>query len=242
MAGNTWPQQLGAESELRAKAGQQKPQETLTVVPETNFFDNLPSPAELDRLDGPVVITKNSAKVQADPHVSQTDLSSGIAVQAGLVIGLLVFTAVLLSNKKRIALGRFLKPVLFIGWFFALLLGGGVLSGIKNSIVASSNDPEVAGWSVGGMYAIFIALMGFLVREIWKIKAPAVTEEQVSVVQPALQSKQDDTIYLAIATELDSGKTDRGLWTRLFAECDGEEAKTRAAYIRARAVQLQRGD
>jgi hypothetical protein len=92
------------------------------------------------------------------------------------------------------------------------------------------------------MYGTFTALMSFLVRKIWQIKAPAAAVEQVPVVRPAPQPKQDDAIYLTIAMELDSGKTDRGLWTRLFAECDGEDAKTRVAYIRARAVQLQRSD
>jgi hypothetical protein len=204
--------------------------------------DDIPYAADLARLDGAVVIPGNSVKVQVVPHVPQTDLASGIAVQVALVIGLLLFTAVLLLNKNRNTFSWFLKPVLFIGWLIALLLGAGVLSEIKESIVASSNDPKAVFWYVGGMYGTFTALMSFLVRKIWQIKAPAAAVEQVPVVRPAPQPKQDDAIYLTIAMELDSGKTDRGLWTRLFAECDGEDAKTRVAYIRARAVQLQRSD
>ena len=45
-------------------------------------------------------------------------------------------------------------------------------------------------------------------------------------------------IYEAIANELESGETDKGLWTRLFAESNGDEKKTKVAYINQRAAKL----
>ena len=48
----------------------------------------------------------------------------------------------------------------------------------------------------------------------------------------------EDAIYTAIAKELETGSTDKGLWTRLFAECDGDENRTKAAYIKQRAEKL----
>jgi len=48
-----------------------------------------------------------------------------------------------------------------------------------------------------------------------------------------------NAIYEAIATEIESNNTDRGLWTRLYAECDGDEKKTKVQYIKARAAQLR---
>lgn len=48
----------------------------------------------------------------------------------------------------------------------------------------------------------------------------------------------EDAIYAAIAVELETGKTDRGLWTKLFAECDGDEKRTKVAYIKHRAERL----
>lgn len=48
----------------------------------------------------------------------------------------------------------------------------------------------------------------------------------------------ESAIYTAIANELESGAIDKGLWTRLFAENDGDESKTKAAYIRQRANQM----
>ena len=46
-------------------------------------------------------------------------------------------------------------------------------------------------------------------------------------------------MYADIADELDTGNRDRSLWTKAFAECDGDESRTRAAYIRYRAIEMQ---
>jgi hypothetical protein len=52
-------------------------------------------------------------------------------------------------------------------------------------------------------------------------------------------SKPDqDVFYAAVAEEIESGNTDKGLWTRLYAECDGDEKKTKVQYIKTRASQL----
>lgn len=50
---------------------------------------------------------------------------------------------------------------------------------------------------------------------------------------------QDD-VYERIAEELEGGPLQKGLWTRLFAECDGDENRTKVAYIKERAAQLLR--
>lgn len=48
----------------------------------------------------------------------------------------------------------------------------------------------------------------------------------------------DERIYAEIARELETGGIDKGLWTRLFAECDGDEKRTKVLYIRQRAERL----
>lgn len=48
----------------------------------------------------------------------------------------------------------------------------------------------------------------------------------------------EDAVYETVANEMESGKTDKGLWTRLFAELDGDEKKTKIAYIKQRAEKL----
>jgi hypothetical protein len=57
-------------------------------------------------------------------------------------------------------------------------------------------------------------------------------------VSPQTVTVDEDTVYAAIADELETSATDKGLWTRLFAECDGDENRTKAAYIKQRAEKL----
>lgn len=48
----------------------------------------------------------------------------------------------------------------------------------------------------------------------------------------------EDAAYAAVAAELESGNTDKGLWIRIYAECDGDEQKTKVAYIKQRAEKI----
>ena len=45
----------------------------------------------------------------------------------------------------------------------------------------------------------------------------------------------ENAIYATVANELETGQTDKGLWTRLYVENDGDEKKTKLAYIKQRA-------
>lgn len=57
--------------------------------------------------------------------------------------------------------------------------------------------------------------------------APIASEQRTVV--------DEDPIYTAIAKELETGVADKGLWTRLFAECGGDEKQTKVLYIKQRA-------
>lgn len=52
----------------------------------------------------------------------------------------------------------------------------------------------------------------------------------------------DDAIYTIVAEELESGKTDKGLWTRLFAECKGDEKQVKALYITRRVEKIMEAE
>lgn len=57
--------------------------------------------------------------------------------------------------------------------------------------------------------------------------------------QSPLQTAVDEErVYTEIAKELETSIADKGLWTRLFAECGGDEKQTKVLYIRARADRL----
>ena len=49
-----------------------------------------------------------------------------------------------------------------------------------------------------------------------------------------------DRIYEEVAEELERERVDKGLWTRLYAEFDGDERKVKVGYIKARAEKLLR--
>jgi hypothetical protein len=52
----------------------------------------------------------------------------------------------------------------------------------------------------------------------------------------------EQRFFDAVATELERGYLDRGLWTKAFADSEGDDARARAMYIRARAGQLQQDE
>jgi len=45
--------------------------------------------------------------------------------------------------------------------------------------------------------------------------------------------------YATAADEIDSGNVDKGLWSKLFAEADGDENRTRARYIKERVAMMR---
>ncbi|MDC0219062.1 hypothetical protein OAL58_03645 [Verrucomicrobia bacterium] len=48
----------------------------------------------------------------------------------------------------------------------------------------------------------------------------------------------EEKLYAQAAAELEDGNRDEGLWAKCFAECDGDENKAKARYIKTRAERL----
>ena len=59
-----------------------------------------------------------------------------------------------------------------------------------------------------------------------------------SNISTDVDGPDEDAIYTIVADELESGKTDKGLWTRLFAECKGDEKQVKVQYITRRVTKL----
>ncbi len=53
-----------------------------------------------------------------------------------------------------------------------------------------------------------------------------------------VSSQSDEAFYAIAFQEVNSGNTVQGLWAKCFAEADGDENKTKARYLTARAGQL----
>lgn len=70
----------------------------------------------------------------------------------------------------------------------------------------------------------------------WQRHSDETTEKEK--ISKQLPPVDENAIYAQIANELETRSEDRGLWTRLFADTDGDEKKTKVLYIKHRATQL----
>lgn len=79
------------------------------------------------------------------------------------------------------------------------------------------------------------------VREMNRLETKSNTvKSYMAVATESVQTDPDfeNAIYAQIANEIETGNTDKGLWPRLYAECDGDEKGTRVQYIKSRAANL----
>jgi len=69
---------------------------------------------------------------------------------------------------------------------------------------------------------------------------PAYTPAQSSGSTPAANQFEidEEAIYEQVANEVESGNVRKGLWTKLWAELDGDDAKVKLAYVKARAKEI----
>lgn len=115
--------------------------------------------------------------------------------------------------------------------FFSQLLGGygnpwnvlalGVLGTVVSALVAF------------GLGALWAYLRN---RKSSTTELPKTSTSGTTLQHSARMS--DNQSFLAASEEVESGKIDKGLWARLYAETDGDEAKTKARYIKFRASQI----
>lgn len=113
--------------------------------------------------------------------------------------------------------------------------------------IAERNPVEGAGIFEATSGVVLVIALYFLARwsnsKFHTLKAKAATTPLVSdLVAPitaGLMSDDDETIYAAIADEIESGQVVKGLWTKVSAECNFDEAKTKATYIKRRFVDLK---
>lgn len=71
---------------------------------------------------------------------------------------------------------------------------------------------------------------------------PKITQPKAKITQNNLQhfvGVSEDELYEIIANELESGKTQKGLWTKLYAQCGGDETQTKVRYIEQRLAQMK---
>ncbi|MCX5883133.1 MAG: hypothetical protein NTU74_15430 [Deltaproteobacteria bacterium] len=144
------------------------------------------------------------------------------------MINCVLFTAIDSQNKKS---GAFVLIALASYWILRRGTATKVInvsaqrSGSSASFVANSTNSE----------------RHIAIQHIAKGAPASSPDRKLNNVSPAGRldvAVDEERIYAAIATELETGATDKGLWTRLFAECSGDEKQMKVLYIKQRAERL----
>ena len=135
-----------------------------------------------------------------------------------------------------------------IGMFFSALIGLGPLSyalgwGYGRFLKFRGDDPtENEASEISDREAAFLEEARIAALDAGNASPSTPPQPSAKPLTPSQSiSIDEDAIYTSIAVELETGATDKALWTRLFAQCDGDENKTKAAYIKHRADKLKQG-
>ena len=107
--------------------------------------------------------------------------------------------------------------------FIAVLLSGVVWGALHSYFSKITIGPETA-----------------IPTEIHTSSTPPSLDFAQTKTKPSCMNELDeDAIWAAAANELEIGSINQGLWTRLLVEYDGDEPKTKLAYIKIRAERLK---
>ena len=62
---------------------------------------------------------------------------------------------------------------------------------------------------------------------------------QTAKIHAAKSRAQEASLYELVANELEHGLGDKGIWAKSIAECDGDESKAKAKYLKLRVQALR---
>lgn len=127
---------------------------------------------------------------------------------------------------QRRRLGNLARPILLLLLIMTTLLLLGAAASWREVHVATQvwkhQSPGYTGFHIAVVYGLIAAVIGTAARQFWTFRP----------VTPS------DEMFATAADELDTGTADKGVLARLSAKHNGDEQKTRAAYIRERAWRL----
>jgi hypothetical protein len=120
------------------------------------------------------------------------------------------------------------KPIPIIAAIFGAIAVGAVCAHdtIKQNDIAYQSHPTVA--ILTDFFGAFLSVFFFYFVFAWFAGRK----------QKKLKQFQNDKFYEQVARELQEKELVAGLWTKAYAEMDGDDAKARAQYIKYRVEQL----
>lgn len=154
------------------------------------------------------------------------------AIDHGLNLGITMVLSALAyrSAKRRLLRLAPASPARVTLEILAMLL---VIYG-----VIGMNEPELKRALVGNPITIFVAPLWGLITYGCVAFWPRLPSTAISGASGEQALCIEAAIYERIDRELHGGTLDRALWTRVFAEVDGDEGRAKARYIKARAERL----
>lgn len=168
------------------------------------------------------------------------------------LIGWIVSKQMLKSAlRDDITLQQSIGMIEFHAWFCVMSL---IIAGLWFAVAGGLTRRLLERQSLGGNSLASVRSV-VMSSPILPIKPPTFTpiqatrvvavaaQEEVSQAAPInilgrIDPNDEDAIYTIVAEELETGKTDKGLWTRLFAECGGDEKQVKVLYITRRVEKL----
>ena len=181
------------------------------------------------------VISSNTTQMQTNEIITSGAYLEAIVQSASAVLWIVFFVYIAKAWKKSYY--PLQLRVRWAAWFGGF--GGAVyFSRAVGVIFFNLNYTESLQELIAGCLLLTITggvlgfILGWLYGKIFKFKA-----EQRSTNK--IEDQQDDeSLYEVVANEIEAGDIQKGLWTKAFAQCNGNEAQTKALYIRMRVEQF----
>jgi len=191
---------------------------------------------------------------QKSSQDSAQSASGMIFLSYGLAVAFAIFLAKQLSGSSVVTPFQIAKRWMLFGSMPGVIkaVGAGLYGAMGGAIEV---DREVV---EGIILFIAFSLMGFVfgyIWGLWRCRLPdsrtqklagqvnTITQEKslgepsVTVVDQSADVNENE-IFKKIAVELETGKTDKAIWTKAFAMSDGDEKMTRVNYIKLRFESL----
>lgn len=134
----------------------------------------------------------------------------------------------------------FFAPISFsLGWLYGRLFkfdnSASASPAIIDSLAPSPPRPQPAAATA---FTAPSVTPGKFASPIQPAPATVTSSPSPVSVDPSQFVIDEDAIYEQVANEIESGNARKGLWTKLWAELDGDDSKVKLAYIKTRVSQI----
>lgn len=205
----------------------------------------------------------NTTQVQAQPIDERAASAEAlfIGVSSGLITAALIYV---ILPKKFKATNPFEMGRVWLGWSAALFVMTAYREGMKStqsgiivfilSFLILGPLAFLLGWIYGKFFKFktdnnINLLQTPRTLKVQPVILDNITPENQNIAEtktaniqpmtsPINMDINEDLFYEIVSNELDSGNTQKGLWTKLFAQCNGDETQTKVRYIEQRVRQL----